>query len=207
MDLKKIINKYSKLTYNADNYCVGGGLNRNKFASRRHEEAKEDEGKLTFGKACQLFHKATGKDLEFVKSIIKYAVPNMEWHHAGLLPKQFGGGMKKTYFINASEIVDIAKNWNKYVEMYEIAEVEKRDTENYKKTLTENKQEFLNTHARYISRAVEKPSMFYETDREMNGKYGWFRSYGKSYNLPEYYSGYQFDNIEVYEEFFNKFIK
>jgi len=35
----------------------------------------------------------------------------------------------------------------------------------------------------------------------MNGKHGWFSSYGKSYNLPEYYSGWEFENFEKYNEF------
>ena len=66
-----------------------GGLDSGKFASRRHEDAKNDFGKLTLGKAAQMFKKAVGSDdVEFIKEVLSYAVPNMEWHHAGKLPKQ-----------------------------------------------------------------------------------------------------------------------
>lgn len=37
----------------------------------------------------------------------------------------------------------------------------------------------------------------------MNGKFGWFSSYGKSYNMPEYYTGWEFESQEKYQEFFN----
>ena len=38
--LEKIIEKYSRKEYNTDNYSVGGGLDSDKFASNRHEDAK-----------------------------------------------------------------------------------------------------------------------------------------------------------------------
>ena len=108
-NLKSIIEKYEQISHNADNYEIGGGLDSNKFASRRHEDAKNDFGKLTLGKATQMFKKAVGSDdVEFIKEVLHYALPNMEWHHAGKLPKQYGGGMKKTYFLNSYEIVKIA---------------------------------------------------------------------------------------------------
>ena len=96
--LQKIADKYKAIEHNEDNYSIGGGLSGEAFASRRHQDAKFDEGKLTEGKATQLFKTATGCELDYVKSIINYAVPNMEWHHAGKLPKSYGGGMKKNLF-------------------------------------------------------------------------------------------------------------
>jgi hypothetical protein len=110
--LEKIIKKYKGIEYNQNNYSVGGGLTENgKFASIRHEEATKDKGKLTFGKATQMFKKATAEDTTTIKEIIRIAVPNMEWHHAGRMPKRFGGGMKKTYFLNSDQIVYIAENF------------------------------------------------------------------------------------------------
>ena len=59
-NLQKIIEKYSKLNFNADNYSVGGGLcDSGKKASNRHEEALNDLGKLTQGKCAAMFKKAT----------------------------------------------------------------------------------------------------------------------------------------------------
>lgn len=200
--LEKIIAKYSAKEHNENNYIVGGGLNDNKFASNRHEDACEDTGKLTFGKVCQLFKKATGEDLDFVKEIINYAVPNMEWHHAGQLPKNYGGGMKKTYFLNSTEIVDIATNWNNYYEQLELSKNEERIIESEKKNLEAKKQEFLKNNAKKVERLSEQPEFFYETEREMDGKYGWFSSYGKSYNLPEYYTGWKFESKEKLEQFY-----
>ena len=111
--LEAICNKYCSIQHNDDNYSIDGGLDGPKFASRRHEDAKNDEGKLTLGEATQLFKKATGLDADTVREILEYAVPNMEWHHAGKLPKSYGGGMKKTYFLNATEICECAKNWER----------------------------------------------------------------------------------------------
>ena len=88
MNLDKIIEKYSSKEYK-NNYDVGGGLDYSKFVSNRHEDAKHDDGKLTLGKATQMFAKATGLIIEEVKEVLNYAVPCMEYHHAGLLP---GGG-------------------------------------------------------------------------------------------------------------------
>jgi len=119
--LDKIAGKYSNVEYNENNYHIGGGLDGGKFASNRHEDANNDKGKLTLGKACQIFKKATDLDIDLVKEVLKYAVPNMEWHHAGKLPKQYGGGMKKTYFLNASEIVNIAQNWDDFVSKVELS--------------------------------------------------------------------------------------
>lgn len=203
-NLAKIIEKYSKVEFNENNYGVGGGLtDSGKKASNRHEEALNDEGKLTFGKAAAMFKKATGCEVAFINEIFDYAVPNAEWHHAGFLPKSYGGGMKKTYFLNSSEIVEIATNWQNLVEKLEISKTEKRIASENQKNKEQIKQDFLKQNATRISRTTKTPELFYETDREMNGKYGWFSSYGKSYNMTEYYSGWAFESIEKYNEFQN----
>lgn len=200
--LESIAKRYKDIEA-IDNYSIGGGLDDNKFASRRHEDAKSDEGKLTLGKANQLFSKATGFSIDIISEIIKYAVPYPEWHHAGALPKQYGGGMKKTYFLNSKEIVMIAENFSDLKAKVELQKEEEKKARDLKQTKHQIQLEFLEKNAIQVIRIPEKPKYFHETDREMDGKYGWFTSYGKSYNLPEYYSGWKFESEEKYKEFLN----
>lgn len=213
--LEVICNKYCSIQHNEDNYSIGGGLDNGKFASRRHEDAKNDEGKLTLGEATQLFKKAfqKGKELDGtpiyiysidqVKEVIEYAVPNMEWHHAGKLPKAYGGGMKKTYFLNATEICDVAKNWDDYLEKLNLSKIAAKNAAEEKKNFEQRKLEFLQANAKKVDRVKNTPTFFYETAREMEGKYGWFDSTYKSYNLPEYFSGWEFESEEKYHKFLN----
>jgi len=196
--LSKIANKFSDVEFE-NNFYVGGGLDSERFASNRHENAKSDSGKMTIGKAAQLFKKATKLSLEDVKEIINIAVPCPEWHHAGKLPKSYGGGMKKTYFLNAKEIVDICKNWNEY----EAQLLELKLQEKNKIDREERKRKFLSKYADKVERVTEEPKWFYRTKQEMNGKYGWFDSSTKDYNLTEYFSGYRFRSKKKYEEFLN----
>ena len=203
-NLEKIAKKYSEINHNEENFEIGGGLSDGKFASNRHEDAKNDEGKLTLGKAVQMFKKATQiDDVDYIKEVLHYAVPNMEWHHAGKIPKQYGGGMKKTYFLNSKEIVHVAENWASIVEKLTISKTEKRNAEEAKKNREQIKLEFLNENAEKVIRVSERPSFFYEMDKEMQGKFGWFSSCGKSYNLPEYFTGWVFKTEEKLQEFFN----
>jgi len=165
-NLTKIIEKYSKLEYNSNNYNVGGGLSESgKKASNRHEDALNDSGKLTLGKAAQIFKKATNVDIELINEVIKYAVPNMEWHHAGFLPKQFGGGMKRTYFLNANEIVNIAMNFNDIVSKLEIEKSIKRNEIEIEKSKAQIELDFLKENATKVFRVRVKPQYFYETDK------------------------------------------
>ena len=202
LKLNKIANKYLEIEYNKDNYSVGGGLVRGgRFASNRHEDAKYDDGKLTQGKVVQLFKKSTGLDTEYIKSVIDFTFPDMEWHHAGRLPSQYGGGMKKTYFLNSSEIVDLATNFELYCEKYDEHIKELKEERERLNNIEQIKSSFLKENAVKHTRIVSKPAFFYETYVEMNGKYGWFCSNGKSYNMTEYYSGWEFSSEEQYKEF------
>lgn len=203
MKLEKIINKYESIKFNEDNYGVGGGLSSGAFASNRHQDAKYDDGKLTEGQATQLFKKATGLEIEVVKDVIKYAVPNMEWHHAGKLPKQYGGGMKKTYFLNANEIVDLATNWESYFEKYQISIEAKKTADQIKKELESKKFNFLQANAKKVERVINEPIYFYCLYSECNGKYGWFNALKNTYNMPEYHTGWEFESQEKYQEFLN----
>ena len=198
-----ICKKYCSVQHNQDNYSIGGGLYQTKFASRRHEDAKSDEGKLTLGQATQLFKKASGLETKEVNEILEFAVPNMEWHHAGKLPKSYGGGMKKTYFLNAREICDVATNWNELVEKLKVSKESAKIDAEIKKNLEVRKSEFLQANAKKIFRVTSKPSYFFMTDQEMNGKYGWFDSAYKSYNMTEYFSGWEFETQEILNEFLN----
>ena len=201
--LQTIQCKFCEVNHNDDNYSIGGGLASSKFASRRHEDARNDAGKLTLGEATQLFKKATGLEINLVKEVLEYAVPNMEWHHAGKLPKSYGGGMKKTYFLNSQEICDVATNWADYVQKLELSKIAAQNAMELKKSFEARKLEFLQANAKKIERVTERPMFFYKTAQEMNGKYGWFDSTYKSYNMPEYFSGWQFETEEKYHEFLN----
>lgn len=201
--LEAICNKYCSIQHNDDTYSIGGGLDGSKFASRRHEDARSDEGKLTLGEATQLFKKATGLETDAVREVLEYAVPGMEWHHAGKLPKSYGGGMKKTYFLNAAEICDVAKNWESYLEKLKLSKIAAKNAAEVKKNLEARKLEFLQSNAKRFERVTKETRLMYVTEREMCGKHGWFDSTNKSYNLTEYYSGWEFESEEKYHEFFS----
>lgn len=111
--------------------------------------------------------------------------------------------MKKTFFLNSKQICEAAKNWSKYYAELIIQKEEEKRAADIKKDLEKRKLEFLNMHAKELTRIDFKPAFFYETNREMMGKYGWFCSYGKYYNLPEYYTGWVFESEEKYNEFLN----
>ena len=203
LKLDKIAKKYAEIQHNEDNYSIGGGLANGVFASNRHQDAKFDEGKLTEGKATQLFKNATDLDTETVKGVINTAIPNKEWHHAGKLPKQYGGGMKKTYFLNAAQLVDLATNWDKYAENFIIFNLAKKAKDQEKKDLEQKKNDFLKANATKRVRIEKMPTYFIVTGKEMNGKHGWFNSWDKSYNMTEYYTGWEFENEQTYKNYFN----
>jgi len=192
--LKTIQDRFCSVQSNEDNYSIGGGLDGSKYASKRHEDARNDNGKSTLGQSVQLFKRATGLNTHLIKEILCLAVPNMEWHHAGRLPKSYGGGMKKTYFLSAAEICSIASNWTSFVEEIKLSKSKVQ-------TLESRKSDFLITNAKKVDRVIQCPNYFYITSREMNGKYGWFDSTYKSYNMPEYFSGWVFESEEKYNAF------
>lgn len=201
--LQSICEKYAQRHSNDDNYSIGGGLDSSKFASRRHEDARSDAGKLTLGEATQLFKKATGLTVNEVREIIEYTVPNMEWHHAGKLPKSYGGGMKKTYFLNADEICNVASKLDENMQKLALSKIAAKRAAEEKNNSDTLKLQFLKANATQLIRVKERPMFFYLTAREMDGKYGWFDSTYKSYNIPEYFSGWAFENEQKYHEFLN----
>jgi hypothetical protein len=193
--LQTIAAKYCAISYNDDNYSIGGGLDGGKFASHRHEDARSDGGKLTLGEATALFKKATGLDVDQVREVLEYAVPNMEWHHAGKLPKSYGGGMKKTYFLNSEELCKCATNWNDLIEKLAISKEDAKRAAEQKKNLEQRKHDFLKANATRYERRQLEPTWNYRTELEINRKYGWL------YNRTKYYSGWDFGTEEKYREF------
>ncbi|GFS26151.1 hypothetical protein ElyMa_005204500 [Elysia marginata] len=195
--LMTITNKYKDREYNFENFNIGGGLDEFKFASRRHEDAKHDKGKETFGKVVQMFKSATGEDTDFIKKVIKYNVPAMEWHHAGRLPQSYGGGMKKTYYLNAEQIAEISSNWEgskkKYLDSMEKDENENDKRAALKKRIDKLQRSYGKKRGVYMTRIPkeEKPKYFATEKEEMEGKYGWFEA-KYTYNLPVYISGWAF---------------
>jgi hypothetical protein len=200
--LKKIAAKFGHIDASESNFSIGGGIANHAFASRRHEHAKNDESRVTLGEANQIFAKATGLPVEEISEIIKFAVPYMEWHHAGKLPKQYGGGMKKTYFLNSSEMTMIAENFESLKSKLELQKVEAKIKMDSQKNRSEIQHNFLIKYATSVTRVTTRPDFFHETNREMNGKFGWFSSYGKGYKLTEYFTGWAFDSQELVEEFY-----
>ncbi len=205
INLEKIIENFKERNFE-DNFYIGGGLVGYKFASNRHENARNDNGKMTEGEATQMFKKATKMSTEEVKEIINFAIPNMEWHHAGKLPKEYGGGMKKNYFLNKEQIINLAENWDKHkenkIDFIKDQQIKKKEKEI--KSFFQKK--YMDENATYCSRKTLSEifnfSFFYETNLEMQGKHGWFKSDSK-YKLENFYTGYQFKTKEQYENYFN----
>lgn len=103
--LKKLKETFETAQSSGNNYAIGGGLTDYKFASRRHEHAKHDDSKITLGNFCAKIKSITGMETASIKELIEELGLRLEWHHAGRLPKQYGGGMKKTYFLNAEQVI------------------------------------------------------------------------------------------------------
>lgn len=122
--LQKMAEKYAAINYDGDNYYIGGGLaDSGKFESNRHFAAKRDPGKLTVGQFVQKVKRLTKLDTDLINYLI-YSNFNLEWHHAGKLPKRYGGGMKKTYFINSDQIIDFCNNIDEYLKKREEKNIE-----------------------------------------------------------------------------------
>jgi hypothetical protein len=203
MTLTEISRIYSAVEHNADNFGIGGGLSNDKFASRRHEDARTDTGKMTLGEATSLIKRATNLPTAQVKEVLKFALPNMEWHHAGTLPKNYGGGMKKTFFVKAAEIAQIAAEWDTLYVRWQrykdnAATAPQMDTQ---RTFADLRSDYLKEHAVFVERVNPRPDCFVQLKREQCGKFGWFDSSKRAYNLPEYFTGWVFASVERYVEY------
>lgn len=205
----RFADKYRGVTV-ADNYSLGGGIsNSGSYESVRHNDAKNDPSKLTLGELTAKIARSTKREHEraYVRQVILHTYPleELEWHHAGKLPKSYGGGMKKTYFLNAEQIVDLCDNWAEYCESFE--EAISDEQERLRKELEFNKQRsaFLLKYSTKVTRVRYKPLKWFAlTSTEMEGKYGWFEADDK-YALPKYYSGHQFRSSKKFNEYLEKF--
>ncbi len=201
--LQKLASNYAKKDFDRSNYEIGGGIaSSGLFESRRHEAAKQDAGKETLGKFIQKIKKITGMQTSIIKEIIKDAYC-LEWHHAGRLPKEYGGGMKKTYFINSEQANDFCSNFSNYIKKYKEKEAEKKlsiKAENLANTL-ENR--FLKKWATPFFKKIDG---FFDkkncaiTNRYMIGKYGEFPADDR-YNLDTYIDGWKFRSKKKYDEY------
>lgn len=180
----------------------GGGLATNitgKFESNRHAIARIE--KYTFGEVAKELKKKKNGGFNISASemlnIYWTLFGEPEWHHAGKLPKQYGGGMKKTYFLDR---VPTAEEFSKWLKDYEeqIKKAEKRRDE--EKIKAEKRKKYAEKHATKFTHEKEIPKFGIVESEEMQGKYGWFYADYK-YNLPIYYSGIVFKSKKTYETY------
>lgn len=132
------------------------------------------------------------------------------WHHTGC----FKGYMNETEFFAGCDF-DLAAYENYLLNKDSIdrkrLQVTSKNSvkslrKNHEAALLENKKnEWLKSNCTFVTRVTDR--LFVETAREMNGKYGWFDSAYKSYNLPEYFSGWKLNpgaNQDEYYSLFNQ---
>jgi hypothetical protein len=122
-----------------------------------------------------------------------YASSTM-WHHTG----QFKGHMNETLFfagcdfdlegyenyLNNKEAIDSQRN---------AAAIAKAEAQALRLKLEGDanamREAWLQANCNYVTRVTRR--LFVEKAQEMNPKYGWFDSKYKSYNLTQYYTGWE----------------
>lgn len=173
-----------------------------KYVSERHAIASQY--KMTAGEANKMFKKAKIQTSakEIVEMFELHFGFHPEWHHSGFYKSSYGSTMGRTYFFSDEQVSVLIENWQSILTKKEQIEIQAKIQQEKAKSRKELQDEFLNANAVKINRVTSRPIFFYETNREMNGKYGWFSSYGKSYNMTEYYTGYQFDSEDKMNEFY-----
>lgn len=94
----------------------GGGLSvsvTGRYTSVRHEKARLNADKMTAGEAAKALRKrgvkATGKQLVALYRLLHHG-RDPEWHHAGFIPGDKGGGMGRTYFFRTADLDKLAEN-------------------------------------------------------------------------------------------------
>jgi len=165
-----------------------------KMVSERHQIASQS--KMTAGQAVKALKKSgiqtNAKELVEVFELITGRYP--EWHHSGF----YSGKMGRTYFFADYQVQDLAAKWGLIQEIK--AQKAARLKEAQDKAGRQNA--FLHANAIKRIRITNRPMYFIQTAQEMQGKHGWFDSYGKSYNLPEYFSGWELTE-EQYKQYSN----
>lgn len=109
--------------------------------------------------------------------------------------------MGKTYFLNSADVVKIAENFEELHQELTINNDEKQKILIAENLQISKRTAFLQINCKSVNSVISRPELFHETAQEMNGKYGWFNSSNKSYNMTEYYSGWIFESKEQYAEF------
>ena len=181
----------------------GGGLATNltgRFESNRHAIARQE--KFTFGEVVAELKKiknggfriSANELLEIYTAL--FGTP--EWHHAGKLPKQYGGGMKKTYFLNDIPTIEKMKSWLAQYEEIKKSRKEEAESEEQKR---KKRIAFIKKFATKFNRLEETPKFSVITEQEMNGKHGWFEAKPYRYSLPIYYSGWEFKSKKSFEKY------
>ena len=174
--------------------------------SRRAAQAYDD-GELTYSKLPAWAKRMVDAGL----------AKTNEWHHTSSygnetpfynvqqfferIPKE----LKEKYDIdNIESFKDVPKELIK--ELDGISKVELKKTNNIKevrKSFVEKARKELNDfNAKFkrFTREKDAPKFGKVELSEMEGKYGWFNSKNKSYNLPEYHSGIDYETKENYDK-------
>ena len=214
---KSQIKLTSNTTYDSENddirYAMGGKT-RKPFGgnsgyvgysmSRRAEQAY-DEGKLTYSKLPAWAKRAVDAGL----------ATTTEWHHTSSY-----GNQTPFYNIGQFDILTDAEktelgitDWEDYQDFAAVpknvikaidAKTKvtlklKNNVKEIRKGLVANAEKRLsdfNSQFKKFTRVTTKPEHGIVDLTEMNGKYGWFNSAGKYYNMTEYYSGIDYETAE-----------
>lgn len=182
----------------------GGGLAVNitgRYESNRHALARNE--KFTFGEVSKELRKKKngGFDISSNKllEIYRDLFGEPEWHHAGFLPKSYGGGMKKTYFLDEVPTKETFESWLIQHENFKNTQI----NEGKRIVKIQNEiEKFVKKNGCRFNRLTEVPKYSVITETEMNGKYGWFTvTPYTTYNLTKYYSGVQFKSKKSLEKY------
>lgn len=180
----------------------GGGLAINitgRFESNRHALARAE--KYTFGEVVKELSKKKNGGIKISATELLDVYTELfgtpEWHHAGKLPKSYGGGMKKTYFLNEIPTAEQVKEWQERYIQHKEEQKKKQEEEKIK---VEKRRKYAEKYATRFEYLKEVPKFGVVESEMMKGKYGWFYADYK-YNLPVYYNGWVFRSKRTYERF------
>lgn len=182
----------------------GGGLAVNitgRWESNRHALARNN--KYTFGEAAKELRLKRGGGFKVTAtellSIYRTLFGEPEWHHAGFLPKSYGGGMKKTYFLQAIPTPEEFAEWQAKAAAKRQEAAAQATREH---SVAERRHAYADEHGTPFTRVTSKPEHSVVTTCEMNGKYGWFEvREHHNYSLPVYYTGWAFPTAEALNEY------
>lgn len=184
----------------------GGGLASNitgKFESNRHAIAKMT--KYTFGQVAKELRTKRGGGFDLTGArlleIYRTVFGDPEWHHAGKMPRGYGGAMAKTYFLEYIPTKEEVNDWISEYYMIISRENEKRFKQ---MEIEKERKAFVEKMGSTFTRELEIPKYSHVTKVEMNGKFGWFEPQPHhSYKLDEYYTGVSFKSQKSLDKYLN----